>query len=132
MLLDRQPIEIIQGNRMKFRLFTENNSLYWRLKGDILKVEPWGADGVRVRATNLSNFPEIPGALLETLPISDTQVTLIDDKGILTNGKIRAEIWSDGTLHLFNSVTGAIILEEPEPIFNKPPARWYRPHSSSL
>ncbi len=117
---------------MKPRLSTENNTLYWRLKGEILKVEPWGPDGVRVRATNLPDFPEIPGALLETLPTSNLQVTLTDDKSTLTNGKIRAEIWADGTLHFFNSVTGAVILEEPEPIFNKPPARWYRPHTSNL
>lgn len=117
---------------MKPRLSTENNILYWRLKGEILKVEPWGPDGVRVRATNLPDFPEIPGALLETLPASNPQATLSDAKSTLTNGKIRAEIWSDGTLHFFNSVTGAVILEEPEPIFNKPPARWYRPHTSNL
>ncbi len=117
---------------MKLRLSTEKNTLYWRLKGEILKVEPWGPDGVRVRATNLPDFPKIPGALIEALPISDTKVTLTDNKGTLTNGKIRAEIWSDGTLHFFNSVTSAVILEEPEPIFNKPPARWYRPHTSNL
>jgi alpha-D-xyloside xylohydrolase len=121
-----------KGLHMKPRLSTENNTLYWRLKGEILKVEPWGPDGVRVRATNLPDFPEIPGALLETLPTSNTQVTLTDDKSTLTNGKIRAEIWSDGTLHFYNSITGAVILEEPEPIFNKPPARWYRPHTSNL
>ena len=26
-----------------------------------------------------------------------------DGKGILTNGKLRAEIWPDGTLHFFNA-----------------------------
>jgi alpha-D-xyloside xylohydrolase len=117
---------------MQFRISTEGNVLYWRMKGEILKVEPWGPDGVRVRATNLADFPEIPGALIETLPRSDTNITITDDKGILTNGKIRAEIWSDGTLHFFNVITGNLILEEPEPIFNKPPARWYRPHHSNL
>jgi hypothetical protein len=78
---------------------------------------------VRVRATNLRDFPEIPGALIETLPDFGTKVTVTDDKGVLTNGKLRAEIWSDGTLHFFNTATGAVLLEEPEPIFNKPPAR---------
>jgi alpha-D-xyloside xylohydrolase len=117
---------------MQLRLSIENYTLNWRLKSEILKVEPWGPDGVRVRATNLHDFPDIPGALLEPLPDSGTKVTVSDDKGILTNGKLRAEIWADGTLHFFNTATGAVLLEEPEPIFNKPPARWYRPLHSDL
>src|SRR5690349_13159013 len=117
---------------MQIRLSADNNTLYWSLKGEILKLEPWGPDGVRVRATNLREFPEIPGALIDTLPDSDAKVAIKDDKGTLINGKLRAEIWADGTLHFFNATTGAVILEEPEPIFNKPPARWYRPHNSEL
>ncbi len=117
---------------MPLRLSTENNALNWCFKGEILNLEPWGPDGVRVRATNLRDFPEIPGALIETLPDSGAKVTITDDKGILTNGKMRAEIWLDGTLHFFNAVSDAVLLEEPEPIFNKPPARWYRSHHSDL
>jgi alpha-D-xyloside xylohydrolase len=85
---------------MKTHVSTDNNNLFWRLNGEILKVEPWGLDGARVRATN-------------------------------TNGKLRAEIWPDGTLHFLTPSAGPL-LQEPEPIFNKPPARWYRPHSSDL
>ena len=117
---------------MQLRLSTNNSTLNWRFGGEILKLEPWGPDGVRVCATNLQDFPEIPGALFDALPDSGATVKVKDDKGILTNGKLRAEIWSDGTLHFFNTVTGAVLLEEPEPIFNKPPARWYRPHAASL
>src|SRR5262249_5218372 len=111
---------------------TEDNTLNWCLKGEILKVEPWGPDAVRVRATNLRDFPDIPGALNETLAAPGASVTTRGDKGILTNGKLRAEVWADGTLHFFNTVRGDLLLEEPEPIFNKPPARWYRPHPSDL
>ncbi len=117
---------------MQVRVSAENDTLYWRLKGEILKVEPWGPDGVRVRATNLPDFPEIPGALIDPLPDPQVTVTVEDGKGVLTNGKLRAEIWADGTLHFFNTATGDILLQEPEPIFNKPPARWYRPLHSNL
>lgn len=116
---------------MKTHVSTENNILYWRLNGEILKLEPWGPDGARVRATNLFDFPEIPGALLENPATSDATAVVQDGKGILTNGKLRAEIWPDGTLHFFHAQSGAILLEEPEPIFNKPPARWYRPLEGS-
>ena len=116
---------------MKTHVSTDNNILFWRLNGEILKVEPWGTDGARVRATNLSDFPAIPGALLESPATPDLAAVIQDGKGILTNGKLRAEIWSDGTLHFFNAQSGAVLLEEPEPIFNKPPARWYRPLEGS-
>ncbi len=111
---------------MKTHVSTDNNILFWRLNGEILKVEPWGPDGARVRASNLSDFPAIPGALLESLATPEVAVAFQDGKGTLTNGKLRAEIWPDGTLHFFNAKSGAVLLEEPGPIFNKPPARWYR------
>jgi alpha-D-xyloside xylohydrolase len=116
---------------MKTHVSTDNNILFWRLNGEILKVEPWGPDGARVRATSLSDFPAIPGALLENLATPEVAVAFQDGKGILTNGKLRAEIWPDGTLHFLNAQSGSVLLEEPEPIFNKPPARWYRPLEGS-
>jgi alpha-D-xyloside xylohydrolase len=100
--------------------------LYWRLNGEILKIEPWGPDGVRVRATNLADFPTMPGALLEPPPTAAPIVSTELGVATLTNGKVRAEIWANGTLHFYNAQTGVLLLEEPEPIFNKPPARWYR------
>jgi alpha-D-xyloside xylohydrolase len=116
---------------MKTHVSTDNNTLFWRLNGEILKVEPWGPDGARVRATSLYDFPAIPGALLESPATPDVAAVIQDGKGILTNGKLRAEIWPDGTLHFLNAQSGSVLLEEPEPIFNKPPARWYRPLEGS-
>jgi alpha-D-xyloside xylohydrolase len=117
---------------MEFHLSIENNILQWRLNGEILQVEAWGKDGLRIRATNLHNFPEIPGALLDAISVPDVSATIHEGKGILTNGRIQAEIWPDATLHFVNTDSGAILLQEPEPIFNKPPARWYRPQNSDL
>jgi len=116
---------------MKTHVSTDNNTLFWRLKGEILKVEPWGPDGARVRATSLSDFPAIPGALLESPVTSDVAAVIQDGKGIFSNGKLRVEIWPDGTLHFLNAQSGSVLLEEPEPIFNQPPARWYRPLEGS-
>lgn len=116
---------------MAFQLSIHDNVLFWRFNGEILSLAPWGSDGARVRATNLAELPEMPGALIETLNAPEAQATAAEGKGVLTNGKLRAEIWPDGTLHFYNARTGAVLLEEPEPIFNKPPARWYRPQQGS-
>ena len=96
---------------MNHRISVHDFTLYWRFSGEILSLQPWGPDGARVRATNLRDFPEIPGALLDPPPAPGATATLAEGKGILTNGKLRAEIWPDGTLHFFNSHTGAALLE---------------------
>ena len=111
---------------MNPRISADTTTLYWRLNGEMLKIEPWGPDGVRVRATNLSDFPDIPGALDAAPAAAPATVSIGEDKGSLTNGKLRAEIWANGTLHFFNAQADVPLLEEPRPIFNKPPARWYR------
>jgi len=116
---------------MAFQLSIHDNVLFWRFNGEILSLAPWGPDGARVQATNLAELPEMPGALIETPSAPEAQATAAEGKGVLTNGKLRAEIWPDGTLHFYNARTGAVLLEEPEPIFNKPPARWYRPQQGS-
>jgi alpha-D-xyloside xylohydrolase len=113
-------------------LTADGRALHWRRGGEILQLEPWGPDGVRVRATNLRAFPDLPGALLEPPPAAEAGAAVAEGKGTLTNGKLRAEIWPDGTLHFVHAVTGARLLDEPEPIFNRPPARWYRPRGSEL
>jgi alpha-D-xyloside xylohydrolase len=116
---------------MNLRISADTTTLYWRLNGEILKIEPWGPDGVRVRATNLPDFPAIPGALDVAPAAAPATVSIGEDQSSLTNGKLRAEIWANGTLHFSNAQTGAVLLEEPRPIFNKPPARWYRPQQGS-
>jgi alpha-D-xyloside xylohydrolase len=116
---------------MTLRISADTTTLYWRLNGEFLKIEPWGPDGVRVRATNHPDFPNIPGALDAAPAVAPATVSIGEDKGSLTNGKLRAEIWANGTLHFSNVQTGVVLLEEPRPIFNKPPARWYRPQQGS-
>lgn len=117
---------------MNLRCSIDENGLYWRLNGEILKLEAWGPEGARVRATNLRELPAIPGALLDAPAAPEARVEILDGKGILTNGKLRVEIWQDGTLHFYDSRSGKCYLQEPEPIFNRPPARWYRPLGSDL
>ncbi len=82
---------------MKPGISSDGTTLYWRLNGEILKVEPWGPDGARVRATTLRDFPEMPGALLDPQPAPAAAAGLVDGKGILTHGKLWVELWPDST-----------------------------------
>ncbi|MFI7641335.1 hypothetical protein [Nonomuraea sp. NPDC049400] len=45
------------------------DALEWRAKGETLRVEPWGPDAVRVRATPGGPLlDDLPGALLDAPP----------------------------------------------------------------
>ncbi len=117
---------------MNTRISIDGHRLQWRLNGEMLKVEPWGRDAVRVRATTLRAYPDMPGALLDAPAGTGASAKMDGEKGVLVNGLLRAELWPDGTLHFFNALSGAALLEEPEPIFNRPPARWFRSCGSDL
>ena len=41
----------------RFNFYQEQNRLVWRFKEQILWVEPWGKDSIRVRATTLAEMP---------------------------------------------------------------------------
>ena len=44
----------------------ENGILTARLGGETLRIEPWGKDSLRVRATRFSKFTDQDWALIET------------------------------------------------------------------
>lgn len=117
---------------MSVPFLSQDQSLFFKREYETVWLQPWGPDGIRVRATVLPEFPEIPGALLDPDPAPQTRIEISEGKACLTNGKVRAEIRADGTLHFTRADTGAVLLEEPEPIFNRPPSRFYRQYAGDL
>ncbi len=111
---------------MESNFCVEDQKITWRRDGETLLVQPWGPDGVRVQATVLLEMPVVPGGLLDTPPASNGQVAQTESGVTLINGRVRVEINQEGTLRFFNHITGDLLLAEPAPYFNKPPARWWR------
>ena len=83
----------------------ENGILTARLGGEILRIEPWGKDSLRVRATRFSKFTDQDWALIETPEKCQAVVEIgeedhwvgdgtIDKKEIasITNGRIKAVV----------------------------------------
>lgn len=82
-------------------LFKEDNALCWRFDGELLRIEPWGENALRVRCTKHAGFSGNDWALTE--PHAATAAVTIDERyGTIKNGKIRARVTRAGKLVFFD------------------------------
>lgn len=85
-------------------LWIEEMGLIRRNDKELLRIEPWGKNGLRVRATQLNRFQDNEvGALLEKQEYStDTEISIQEDTAVIRNGKIRCEVLCTGKLKFYN------------------------------
>jgi alpha-D-xyloside xylohydrolase len=105
--------------------------LQWQMKHELLRIEPWGKDSLRVRATRGQEIMELPGALLEPVP-NKVEIHIDESGATIQNGNLQAEMMSDGHLIFRNVRTDKVVLEEEELNWAFPPAREYKSQSSDL
>ena len=115
---------------MKYRekniLKKNGNALERRYNSELLRIEPWGENGLRVRATPDSVLSQKNRAL-EELDLIDAEIYIDEDSGYIVNGNARATVDKNGNITIYNQ-HGEIMLEEanePHPI--KRPARLFKP-----
>lgn len=89
----------------------EGNSLVYQFDSEIVKIQPWGTDSLRVRATKYPCFTNRNNALLEQNKLEKTIVTIDKNLATICNGKIKAMIDHRGRISFFNN-HGKIILSE--------------------
>ena len=87
-----------------------NQRLIRRFDGEILWIEPWGENGLRVRATMEAQMPEKDWALLPRGE-TDADIAIEGGEASVTNGKITARLDESGKLRFFNR-DGRLLLEE--------------------
>lgn len=86
------------------------NRLERRFDSEILWIEAWGENALRVRATHLSRMPAEDWALLS--PTSSTpQITIDGDEASIRNGKIEARVDRTGRIG-FLRVGGNVLTRE--------------------
>lgn len=90
--------------------FEENGRLVRCYDAEILWVEPWGENSLRVRATCGPEMPEKDWALI-TPPACSAAVELCDTGASITNGKLRAFVSNSGKITFYNQ-NGKLLLEE--------------------
>ena len=89
----------------------KTNSLFFSRDDEILEIEPWGPNGIRVRATRL---PEIKQDWISALVPQEGQrseIEISETGASLRNGSITAKISASGELSFMNVKTGSCITE---------------------
>lgn len=112
----------------------KNNGLVWELKHEVVRIEPWGENSLRVRITrNAEIRDDLPGSILQpNQQVAD--INIQQDAGRVTNGLILAEITDKGRIRFLNSKTQQVLLEELHQVneFIGPKAREIRPIHGDL
>ena len=111
-----------------------NQELIWQENQQTVWIQPWGKDGLRVRA-NLAGVPlDVPQALLAPPPAPEGEVDSGSDSAgaWLRNGAIKASMASSGRLQFFNALTSQVLLEEPSLPYYAPPNRHFKPRDGRL
>ncbi|MGD0610329.1 MAG: glycoside hydrolase family 31 protein [Anaerolineales bacterium] len=107
--------------------FAKNhNGLFCYQNYEILRIEPWGRDGIRVRATRLKAIKQDwINALLNQGEYA-AQIEIAESVASLRNGAMIANIDSRGELTFLNANTGQELLKE-KPLHDLTlPARHYK------
>ena len=108
-----------------------DQALEWRGGHEIVRVEPWGPDSLRVRGTLWEEIRyDLPGALLAAEPVPVT-VEIGADAARITNGGLTAEISASGQLR-FSRASGDELLAETTAHFTGPPTRRYKPAGGGM
>jgi alpha-D-xyloside xylohydrolase len=91
-------------------LIKESNSIVWHFDQQTLRIEPWGKNSLRVRATCK---PELNAEDWALLPQPRFDATIVRDAETLsiTNGNIKAVVNIRGQLAFYNQ-RGELLLEE--------------------
>ena len=104
----------------------EHDSLFCTLDHEILKIEPWGRNGIRVRATRLNTITTDWISALLVQPDFPIQIEISESRASLRNGTTLVRIGAQGDLTFLNTRTGQEILKE-KPIHSlSVPSRYYK------
>ena len=100
---------------MEFFQVTEK-AIYFRNEGELLKIEGWGKNSLRVQSSLMDQIPSGESALL---PQEDRDVKIqVEDMrhASIQNGSIRAELfvqeWGNALQITFCDETGKVLLRE--------------------
>ncbi len=87
------------------------SGIHWRYGEEQVIIDAWSEHAVRIRATINAEYQSQLWALEEDYT-AKKQGTVQDGAGIVENGRIKAVIDKQGTIRVFNSWSGQLLLEE--------------------
>ncbi|MDA2803436.1 glycoside hydrolase family 31 protein [Nocardiopsis suaedae] len=88
-----------------------DGGIEWRGGHQVVRVEAWGRDAVRVRAGLYGLTDGLPGAL-GPRPDHDAKTVVADDRAVLSNGAVTVEVDAAGMLRFLRGGTGEELFAE--------------------
>lgn len=103
------------------------NQLFWEGKHEIVQIEPWGRDSVRVRSTfDAAIHDATVNALLPPVP-TEVQIALDEQGATLVNGALTVHVSPGGRIRFYQTASGEELLSEIEHRHStRIPARYFR------
>lgn len=93
------------------RIDVQKQRIIWETEGEIVWIEPYGPDSIRVRGSRSLRIDEsMNWTLLDPLE-SDAIVEKSNSSALIINGDIKVEIDNDGTI-VFEDLNGRTLLKE--------------------
>ncbi len=83
-------------------IYTENNRLIFEYDSELVWIEPWNDNSVRIRATKEYEMPKDDWALSEPIKELTAEISILEDSATLKNGKITVQLSSKGKIQIFN------------------------------
>ena len=91
-------------------LYEKDGRLVRQFDHETLWIEPWGHNGLRVRATRRQQMEAFDWALLPH-DGSQARIEVQADAGTITHGELTAQVSDEGWLRFTNGA-GTVLLEE--------------------
>jgi alpha-D-xyloside xylohydrolase len=104
--------------------FQHHDSLSWSQNHETLRIEPWGPDSFRVRATINGAIRDDLLSVLLPPTATETRIVIADDGATIRNGALTAHISPSGYIRFVKTDTGDEVLAEILTEFS--PRRWAR------
>ncbi len=94
----------------------QQNTLVWECNHEILQIEPWGRDSLRVRSTISAGIRD--DLLSVLLPPAEThaQITIGAGGATIRNGAISASVSPEGCISFSNTASETALLAEEPPV----------------
>ena len=92
--------------------WVEGNRICWEGEGEVLWLEPYGKDSIRVRASKSLRIQEdLNWTLLPPEKNDTAKITVTKEKAVMVNGKLTAHVWGDGSVDFFDGKGKALLRE---------------------
>lgn len=109
---------------MSFKI--DNGALVRSFNSEIVRIEPWGENALRVRATPDARLSGKNRALIEQKPIN-AEIVIEEESAYIVNGNARAEIDKNGKIRILNQRSEVLLDERLRLQPLKTPARFFKP-----